>query len=481
MSDFSNPHFSSPYHTHFTVTYIDEYPDDSDSDNSYRPFIRGITPELEGYVELRTRNDDGYRGLVYDRDDTGVYHPNQKKARQVERRLGIEEDVESVRRRRQRVYDARKKARKIANGDAGVDDDHDDADDENEEIFGEEDEEEVPTPKYLDQIIHKRSLVVKLQLSSESGKAGLAAYGASTGRCTRKISEVPVEGCVPGPSVLKRVKKAEENHENFGMLVAEGSGTSNETVSSTLVFCTCRKPDDGKFMIACDGPCGDWYHGACVGINAKEARKMDKYLCARAACNMGTLMLTVDSGTTCTVKSAPVSTKVQEPVYFESADAKMMLSDAGAVHGIKPVLQDGPKSAVEDGVGERKPLLQDVPKTAIEDGIQERKTVNFAALNPATEIAAAHTVNPRPAVTLKRPSKSPLAPKRKPAISATPAKVVHPVPSKVNKGYTSMMKAPTEQPSFLETLKLFSGQNAGPVQFNFVSLESELDDIAAML
>lgn len=44
------------------------------------------------------------------------------------------------------------------------------------------------------------------------------------------------------------------------------------------VFCTCRRPEFG-FMIYCEGPCGEWYHGRCVGITASEAKKMDKYFC----------------------------------------------------------------------------------------------------------------------------------------------------------------------------------------------------------
>jgi len=47
----------------------------------------------------------------------------------------------------------------------------------------------------------------------------------------------------------------------------------SQTVSTTVVhgyskeyFCpVCGDPDDGSFMIGCDG-CDEWYHGRCVGI-----------------------------------------------------------------------------------------------------------------------------------------------------------------------------------------------------------------------
>lgn len=45
------------------------------------------------------------------------------------------------------------------------------------------------------------------------------------------------------------------------------------------LFCTCRKPDDHTWMIACDGPCQDWFHGRCVGIDEKDGNLIDKYIC----------------------------------------------------------------------------------------------------------------------------------------------------------------------------------------------------------
>lgn len=45
------------------------------------------------------------------------------------------------------------------------------------------------------------------------------------------------------------------------------------------LFCICRKPDDHTWMIACDGPCQDWFHGRCVGIDEKDGNLIDKYIC----------------------------------------------------------------------------------------------------------------------------------------------------------------------------------------------------------
>ena len=45
------------------------------------------------------------------------------------------------------------------------------------------------------------------------------------------------------------------------------------------IFCVCRKGDDGSLMIQCD-ECLEWYHGSCVGIDEKKARRIDQYSCS---------------------------------------------------------------------------------------------------------------------------------------------------------------------------------------------------------
>ena len=45
------------------------------------------------------------------------------------------------------------------------------------------------------------------------------------------------------------------------------------------VFCICRGPDDHTWMIACDGPCEDWFHGRCINMTEKESQLIEKYYC----------------------------------------------------------------------------------------------------------------------------------------------------------------------------------------------------------
>lgn len=49
---------------------------------------------------------------------------------------------------------------------------------------------------------------------------------------------------------------------------------------SSELFCICRKPDDHTWMIGCDGPCEDWFHGRCVDMSERDGKLIDKYFCA---------------------------------------------------------------------------------------------------------------------------------------------------------------------------------------------------------
>ncbi len=51
------------------------------------------------------------------------------------------------------------------------------------------------------------------------------------------------------------------------------------------LFCICRKPDNHKWMIACDGGCEDWFHGKCVAIREEDGNLIDKYICPGCEAN----------------------------------------------------------------------------------------------------------------------------------------------------------------------------------------------------
>ncbi|XP_046575592.1 PHD finger protein ALFIN-LIKE 7-like [Haliotis rubra] len=78
------------------------------------------------------------------------------------------------------------------------------------------------------------------------------------------------------PRWMERRKKREEVpalHGEWDLITKAEDGEETGPV-----YCPCRQPDDGGFMIACDG-CDEWFHGACVGVTETMAEAMDEYHC----------------------------------------------------------------------------------------------------------------------------------------------------------------------------------------------------------
>ncbi|KAL8741571.1 MAG: hypothetical protein Q9190_005832, partial [Brigantiaea leucoxantha] len=71
------------------------------------------------------------------------------------------------------------------------------------------------------------------------------------------------------------------------------------------VFCICRGPDDHSWMIACDGPCEDWYHGRCVGMKKEQGDLIEKYYCKvtnllQYICSVLIILTSFNIGPNCT-------------------------------------------------------------------------------------------------------------------------------------------------------------------------------------
>ncbi|XP_019588437.2 nucleosome-remodeling factor subunit BPTF isoform X13 [Rhinolophus sinicus] len=77
----------------------------------------------------------------------------------------------------------------------------------------------------------------------------------------------------------KRKREEERDSSSKSKKKKMISTTSKETKKDTKLYCICKTPyDESKFYIGCD-LCTNWYHGECVGITEKEAKKMDVYIC----------------------------------------------------------------------------------------------------------------------------------------------------------------------------------------------------------
>ena len=52
----------------------------------------------------------------------------------------------------------------------------------------------------------------------------------------------------------------------------------NLTDKLALLYCLCRQPDDGSFMIECE-VCQEWFHVHCIGLTINKAKQLDHFLC----------------------------------------------------------------------------------------------------------------------------------------------------------------------------------------------------------
>ena len=82
----------------------------------------------------------------------------------------------------------------------------------------------------------------------------------------------------------EEAKGVEKTSARVAEVEAELKGRTNGTLAGrwTPLYCLCRSPDDGRFMIGCDY-CEGWYHPQCV--NLKEAVVHKWYVAPNAVTN----------------------------------------------------------------------------------------------------------------------------------------------------------------------------------------------------
>ncbi|KAL4648020.1 nucleosome-remodeling factor subunit BPTF [Arapaima gigas] len=114
----------------------------------------------------------------------------------------------------------------------------------------------------------------KLRREKEKAQAA-ASQAAAAAAVTTTLTSM-----VTSPSSQKR-KREDDKDITFTKPKKKKmiSTTSKDTKKDTKLYCICKTPyDESKFYIGCD-LCTNWYHGECVDITEKEAKKMDDYIC----------------------------------------------------------------------------------------------------------------------------------------------------------------------------------------------------------
>ncbi|EOD07349.1 hypothetical protein EMIHUDRAFT_448575 [Emiliania huxleyi CCMP1516] len=113
------------------------------------------------------------------------------------------------------------------------------------------------------QAARRASLAVVAAQKEESRQAKLALAAERRAEEQRKREEREEERrCAEVRRCVERLVKQLEREAEQGEL-----------------YCICRKPYNPTwFYISCD-TCGDWFHGKCVGINAKQGSRIVEYVC----------------------------------------------------------------------------------------------------------------------------------------------------------------------------------------------------------
>ncbi|KAI7368088.1 hypothetical protein KC354_g2913 [Hortaea werneckii] len=136
----------------------------------------------------------------------------------------------------------------------------------------------------------KRPAPTKKGTATVSKKKKTTAAAAAPANKKRKIdraSETPsarkpstlkptATGSSPAPSSIRSRSPAADGEEEEE---DEEFDEDEDVEGSGEFYCICRKPDNGTFMIGCDGTCDDWYHGKCVGVEERDKNLIDAYYC----------------------------------------------------------------------------------------------------------------------------------------------------------------------------------------------------------
>lgn len=139
--------------------------------------------------------------------------------------------------------------------------------------------------------------------------------------------------------------------------------------SDTDLYCICRKPDNGTFMIGCDGTCDDWFHGKCVGIEERDKNLIDKYMCPSCtqACIGRTTWKRICRRSGCRQPARTGKTKAG------TSGSKYCSEECGVLYFREMVARSrGTEEKARDRVARRKGSLDTLPQLKQDDDIGAR-------------------------------------------------------------------------------------------------------------
>ncbi|XP_055083556.1 nucleosome-remodeling factor subunit BPTF-like isoform X3 [Periophthalmus magnuspinnatus] len=117
-----------------------------------------------------------------------------------------------------------------------------------------------------------------LRMQREKEKAHAAAQQAARAAAAAQ-QQALAQHHLSTPSAAHKRKRDEDRDSKSKKKKMISTTSTKENKKDIKLYCVCKTPyDETKFYIGCD-LCTNWYHGDCVGITEKEAKKMDDYIC----------------------------------------------------------------------------------------------------------------------------------------------------------------------------------------------------------
>ena len=121
----------------------------------------------------------------------------------------------------------------------------------------------------------KRAAPKKGTAKSTAKKRKLDSDSASGTPTAQRIGTPATSRTSMTPTLKNRKQGSETRSSSVAMDPEDEEGSEEDNEA----YCICRKPDDHTLMIACDGPCEDWFHVRCVQMDSVKAKLISKWYC----------------------------------------------------------------------------------------------------------------------------------------------------------------------------------------------------------
>ncbi|KAJ3184317.1 PHD finger protein 3 [Geranomyces variabilis] len=154
--------------------------------------------------------------------------------------------------------------------------------------------------------------------SAPAEEASDGEHDDAGGDASENESQTPKGMMVTSTPVVERRATREKAHVNYKALL-NGPSITRKLVppkkpahndKGQRVYCSCRQPDKGNFMIQCDN-CEEWFHGSCVGLTKKVGEKLTTFHCE--ACKALRGLPTTQPSTTPTATKSAAQTAAKQP------------------------------------------------------------------------------------------------------------------------------------------------------------------------